>query len=276
MAKKIWGGKKITEIIKDAESKQNDLNSLFNRLQETAVNIEEIAKKVNEKLQFVSLKASEVNNTLVEVKNEKQEIQHFKDEISNLKLVTDELVKTNQTLVKEIKDQLAVVAGGSLSNTFDKRRGVLSESAAKWFRWLLGDILMLVGVAAIVFLELKDIQSLTTGFFLKFSLSFPFIYAAIFFHQQYSKERELEEEYAFKSAVSFSFDAYRKIIVEEVDYEKPDEKMKLLDFVIETIKNIYSPIVKNLHSKKESGESSSTLEKINKMIDNVVGLAKHQ
>ena len=275
MAKKIWGGKKITEIIKDAKGKQNDLNFLFNKSQETVAGIDEIAKKVNEKFQSVSSEANEVGVVLDEVRSEKQEIQILKDEVSGLESAANELVKTNQTLVKEIKDQLAVVTGASLSNTFEGRRKILSSSATKWFWWLLGDILILVAVAAIIFLELKNTQSLTIGFFLKFSLSFPFIYAAVFFHSQYNKEKEIEEEYAFKSAVSFSFDAYRKILVEEINYEKPDEKIKLLDFVIDTIKNIYSPITGNTHPRKVNVESSNTLEKINKIIDNIVGLVKH-
>ncbi len=275
MAKKIWGGKKISEILKDAENKQERINSLFGELQETASKIKNVSDEIDQVSKTTSISATNVENVLSEVRGSRDEIQKLRGGVTQLQSSTEELINANKNLLDEAKEQLAVIAGGSLSNTFEKRRDILSSSAKKWFNWLLIDVLFLIIVAAIVFSELKGSSGLTTSFFLKFSLSFPFIYLAFFFHGQYSRERELEEEYAFKSAVSFSFDAYRKILVEEINYEKSDEKMKLLDFVIDTIKNIYSPIMKNTHSKKDSGESNSTLEKINKIVDNIVGLVKH-
>lgn len=274
MAKKIWGGKKITEIIKDVQEKQGRINLLLGEFQETATKVKNTVAEIDQMSKTVSDNATNIEGVLSEARDSKDEIQKLREEVARLQSSTQELIESNKKLLDESKEQLAVIAGGSLSNTFEKRRVLLNESASKWKNWLLGDIVALVIVAIIIFLELKSNQSLTTGFFLKFSFSFPFIYAAFFFHGQYSKERELEEEYAFKSAVSFSLDAYRKLLNEEIDDEKSDERARLLDFITSTVEKIYSPPINNIKADKSNNGSPETLDKIREIFENIVNLTK--
>lgn len=271
MAKKIWGGKKITEIIKDAEAKREQLNTLFEELQQTATRIKVVADGADKTSESASANAASVESTLTEVRAEQAEISQLKGQITELKVAAEELVQTNEKLATESKEQLAVIAGGSLSNTFEKRREVLGESARKWFFWLLADIAALIVIAFIVFTELRNNQELTTGFFLKFSLSFPFIYAAFFFHGQYRNDKDLEEEYAFKSAVSFSMNAYRKLLNEEIDSEKTEEQSRLLDFITDTIKRLYTPPRRELAygSKKGNLESSGLVGELKDILKTI-------
>lgn len=264
MAKKIWGGKKITEILQDAEEKQQKINSLFTSIQTTAEQINSIARQTDEKLANISTVANNVESSLSNVKGAVEEIHQLKTEVGELKSETSKLLEANQSLIEEIKNQLAVAAGGSLSNTFEKRKKELGDSKEKWFYWLMIDILILAGIAIFVFLELKNNLTITPGFLLKFSLSFPFIYAAVFFHSQYSKERELLEEYAFKSAVAFSFEAYRKILKEEINQEQAEQQNKFLEFIIDSIKKIYtSPReIISRHPNKENSVEMGILEKL--------------
>ena len=272
--RKNWGGKKITEIIKDAEQKQQNIGSLLERVREKASQIESAFQQASEKLSGISSNAANADTIVGNIENTKNEVQQIKDEVVELKVTTRELVETNQSLLEETKNQLAVVAGGVLSNTFEGRRQILGKSATIWFRWLLFDILALILVAVIVFLELKTTQNLTTGFFLKFSLSFPFIYGAFFFHGQYSKERDLEEDYAFKSAVSFSLEAYRKLLKGEIDNGIAEERNKLLDFIINTVKNIYTSPGSGHTRKKNRKVSSDALDDIKEILKNITDLAR--
>lgn len=50
--------------------------------------------------------------------------------------------------------------------------------------------------------SLQVVQVYNAAFYLKLSISIPLIYAIAFCNLQYSLERKLEEEYAFKSSVS--------------------------------------------------------------------------
>lgn len=267
MAKKIWGGKKITDILKDAEIKQKKINDFF-------IDVQNFADKIKSISQLVLDEETKIKNIVSETGISKERINKLEEEVSGLKSSTEELVNTNKEIITQAKDELAYIAGASLSNTFEKRREILNGSADAWFNWLLGDILCLVAVAALVFFELKGSQTLTTGFFIKLSISFPFIYAAIFFHGQYNKERDLEEEYAFKSAVSFSLDSYRKVINEEIDNTIPAERIKLVEFVIDTIKGVYTSPVKQSDLNKSNPQG--TLEKIKDIVESVANLAKHQ
>jgi hypothetical protein len=264
MAKTKWGNKKITEIIKDFETKQIKVNELFNSTQEIVTQITVAATEVNKKIESISLSAGQVEETLSDAKSSTGEIQNIKNEVSELKVSTAELVKTNQLLVEEIKNQLGAAAGGSLSHTFDKRKEDLEKSKDKWKKWFLFNILALFGVALYVFLELKNNQGFSTILSLKISLAFPLIYSAIFFHSQYNKEKEYLEEYAFKSVVSFSLEAYRKLLKEEIDSGQPEERGKFLSFMLEAINKIFtSPrelISKNPH--KEESIEVNILERV--------------
>jgi F0F1-type ATP synthase membrane subunit b/b' len=250
MSKTKWGKKKISEAIKDIETKQLQVRELFENTQKMVEQLSFNSAESDTKLKNILSIESQVNNSVVN-------IQSIQDEIEELKSSTNKILDTNQGLIEEIKNQLAVAAGGVLSNTFEQRKMDLEKSKKKWFNWLVLDIILLVGVAIFVFLELKSNPSITPNFFLKFSLSFPFVYAAFFFHGQYNKERELLEEYAFKSAIAFSFEAYRKLIKEEIDQEKTEEQNKFLDFILNSIKGIYtSPreLMSNYPNKEDSIE----------------------
>jgi len=224
---------------------------------------------VNTQIESIVSSANQAKQTLSDAKSNTEDIQNIKNEVSELKVSTTELVKTNQSLIEEIKNQLGAAAGGSLSHTFDKRKEDLEKSKNKWKKWFLLNILALFGVALFVFFELKNNQGFSTILSLKISLAFPLIYSAIFFHSQYNKEREYLEEYAFKSAVSFSLEAYRKLLKEEINSDQPEEQGKFLGFIVEAINKIFtSPrelISKNPH-KEESIEVS--------MLEKVLGIVK--
>jgi hypothetical protein len=64
------------------------------------------------------------------------------------------------------------------------------------------------------------------AFYLKLSLSLPLIYAITFCTVQYSRERKLEEEYAFKSNISVSLDPYRELVEKLVDKQQPQDREK--------------------------------------------------
>ena len=178
----------------------------------------------------------------------------------------EELLEKSNTLAEEIKTQLGTAAGGSLSHTFNDRKKDLEKSKNNWRKWFLWNIVALFVVALVVFLELKSSQGFSTTLWLKITLAFPLIYSAIFFHSQYNKEREYVEEYAFKSAVALSLQAYRELFKDEIDPDKPEEQERLLDFISSTTKQIYtSPReIIAIHPNKEE---SVELGILNKLID---------
>jgi len=57
-------------------------------------------------------------------------LKRIKD-VEELKTTTEELLSTNKSLVEEIKNQLGIAAGGSLSHTFNDRKEELEESTKR-------------------------------------------------------------------------------------------------------------------------------------------------
>ncbi|MEK7131580.1 MAG: hypothetical protein AAB797_02510 [Patescibacteria group bacterium] len=270
MSKAIWGGKKITEIIKDAEQKKIKLNEFFTESQQVVGKINSAIAEVNKNLAEVSSQAEHAKNTVLNIDETQSSVQQIKGEVEDLKEATNKLIETNKALAEEIKNQLGIAAGASLSHTFNDRKSVLEGSIKKLFRWLIADIIILFFVALFVFLELKSNPALTPNFFLKFTLSFPFIYAAFFFHGQFNKEKQLLEEYAFKAAVSLSLEAYRQLLADEFD--ESEDKTKKVEFMTGVINKIYTSPRESIanHPDKEETIEIDILSKVFDMVKGVV------
>lgn len=97
---------------------------------------------------------------------------------------------------------------------------------------------------------------------MKFTLSFPFIYGAFFFHSQFNKEKQLLEEYAFKSAVSLSLEASRQLL--EDAFNENQDKTKIIEFMTSAINRIYTSPRENIatHPNKEDNIEVDVLDKV--------------
>ena len=75
--------------------------------------------------------------------------------------------------------------------------------------------------------------------------------------KHYSRERSLEEEYAFKSSISISLDRYQRLIKTVVDEAKPEELSEYIAFVIESVNRVFTPPTG--HRTTENEEKSGDL-----------------
>ena len=93
----------------------------------------------------------------------------------------------------------------------------------------------------------------------------PLVYSAVFFHAQHSKAREYLEEYSFKTLVARSLDTCRKILKEDMKGKNAEEEKKYLDFVINSMKNLYTPpreIISKHPVKNEDDVKVGVVEKL--------------
>jgi hypothetical protein len=100
-------------------------------------------------------------------------------------------------------------------------------------------------------------------FFMKLSISLPIIFAITFCSVQYSRERRLEEEYAFKSTISISLEPYQKLVSQMVNHEDADEKAKYTAFIISSINRVFTSPTGLVFDAEESngGETANSLLK---------------
>lgn len=198
-------------------------------------------------------------------------------EYNKLKSQIEALHGSYQELEKLSRDQLGFVSMGTLANSFAERAGNLKESAADWFDRIFNTSLILaiavIGVAAWQVYAEKTL--LEFSFLVRLPIISPVIYYLVFVHSQYSRDKRLFEEYDYKASIAASFEAYRKVIKEEL-YDS-EGLSKKTDFILGTIRDTYSSPMKNILNQESKGEESDktgefnllerTLEVLNKLKD---------
>ncbi len=137
---------------------------------------------------------------------------------------------------------LPASSDNTLWQIFENRKQEVQKARDQWLYLFIANILALFAIAIFIFISLSNGTSFAIAALLEFGVALPLAYSAIFFHAQHSKTREYLEEYAFKALVARSLDTCRKILKEDIG-EKIDavEEKKYLDFVIGSMKNLYTP-----------------------------------
>ncbi len=169
-----------------------------------------------------------------------------------------ELSENSQTTIKEHKDayvrlvgnldelegrirkSIEKATGHSLFHSFQKRQLDLEKAKHIWAYLLGGMVLVSLCASGLFIYSLQFVQVYNAAFYLKLSISLPLIYGIAFCSVQYSRERRLEEEYAFKSNISISLDPYQRLVGELVDKAKPEELAKYTAFIIDSVNRVFT------------------------------------
>lgn len=183
------------------------------------------------------------------------------------KLMNEQLEKDKKTLEEQAKylgDLIGKGVGKSLYHTFDKRKSELNRPVIFWGTLT---ILVTIGLSIFTYFLFYGIDFTKIGWtvYLANTLKLiPMVIVLFFCIRQYQRERNFQEEYAFKSAVALTIDAYSKQI---------EDKDKRDDMIIESVSKVYdSPIAK--HISKEKIKTQSMLKGIEVMKDTVTGVTK--
>jgi len=88
---------------------------------------------------------------------------------------------------------------------------------------------------------------------------------------QYARERKLEEEYAFKSAISISLDPYQELVSKLIKADQPGEQEKFTAFILGAISNVFTSPTDKIFEPKE--KEKLKLEKSLKYVAEIIGSA---
>lgn len=139
-----------------------------------------------------------------------------------------------------IHEKIQLATNFQLFHSFQTRQFSIARSKRFWGWALAACVLASLGLSSYFIWYLQHVQVFNTAFYMKLSISLPIVYAITFCSLQFSHERRLEEEYAFKANISISLDPYRKLVAELIDVNNPVEKAKYSDFVIESINRVFT------------------------------------
>jgi hypothetical protein len=266
----------IESLLEASRSHNNEITSLH-------AGATSLVEKINSLLSMSDEKKDESEELLLEARNsskklletiksytteiEKQNATYSKLELSfNEKL---KFVEDKKTYFEErnqyLDDLIGREVGASLFETFKQRKKELAPSVTFW-KWSV-PVMAFATIAWIFFLFGNgNISEITLEIFAINTLkTIPALFLLLFSISQYSKERHFQEEYAFKSAVALTVNAYAdqlnevankdKLIMESVTeiyktpIDQPKQKEKDSKAAIETAKGL-ADVAKGLVNKR--------------------------
>lgn len=302
ISKSVETDEHFKEIIQNEVVIKGKLASIA-QLEKTSSELAGVVKKSHQETQIAN---SEIGTIRGQIQNHRDAIQKSRDEIGameakiktfyeetekskasiaaskkssedmilNCQKKTEEIITQNQRLQIEIKEHLLKAVGTSLFSAFDARKSSLTIS--KWIWAGLSIIGIVAQIAAIFYLSCYLSQSTlslpfykTPEFLLRVTACIPIIFFIAYSIHQYAKERQYEEMYGFKAALSFSLAPYLDL-VKQLDQNKDSAEQK--KFVIDTIRQIFEdPVSRSLFDSKTL---DATKPFISEILDKVIKLAE--
>ncbi len=233
-------GKISANLSASNESVQNAASSLL-AIQQN----ESTASKLTE---TTAAKEASVNAIEPKIKAFYDLIDDYRAKISTATQVAEETVRENKSstaelivtlkqLEDQIKDQIVRATGHSLFHSFQTRQETLVKSKEFWVKAIAACVILAIGLPVFVIYTSSTHDFI---FFLKLSMSIPIIYALSFCTLQYSRERKLEEEYAFKASISISLEPYKDLVSKLINPAEQTEREKFASFIIESVSKVFT------------------------------------
>jgi len=189
---------------------------------------------------------------------------------------TDSLIGELSKLKDQVREQIQQATGFTLFGAFQSRQNQIAKSKNFWVYAIA--VLVIVSAAVTVWIahEAQYYKASDFAFWIKLSLTVPLGFALTFCTVQYSRERRLEEEYAFKSSISVSLNPYRDLIHSMLAKDEDADQTKYTEFVIDSVRNVFTPPTDKVFDgeKKLGGLTGKTLEQAAEIIGTAVKAAK--
>ncbi|OGY84025.1 MAG: hypothetical protein A2898_02025 [Candidatus Kerfeldbacteria bacterium RIFCSPLOWO2_01_FULL_48_11] len=271
---KIGDANTLKQTIDNATATGKQVDELLKQLNTQKATIEDFVQKFTEINQSVGQSKVAVDEAAASAKEYQAKISEQEKQYTTLKEEVDQLKVRTDDLLSTADEQLGRVSSQVLANSFSSEVKKLEESVDNWFKWLLYSTgaLLIVAISIVIYQIEREGTLIALNFLVKVVLTSPLVYLVTFVSSQYSREKKLLEEYRFKSTIALSFEAYRKLIREEItDMGITEEKKqeRALDFIVNSVGNIYSSPMKNIsdHGAKSDKEGDLPLSQIDKIVD---------
>jgi hypothetical protein len=279
---KIESAAKSAEIASRLEDNVAEFEQSFSKLQtnttsKISIYENEFGEKVDATLAAFDKSSSEF---LSESKQKLDELEQQLAERSDSTIVanaerTQTLIAELETLKGQIKAQIQQATGFALFGAFQARQNEVAKSKRLWAIAIGVLVLISAGVTVWIAHEAQAYSAYSFAFWVKLSLTIPLGFAITFCTVQYSRERRLEEEYAFKSSISVSLNPYRDLVHSILERDGPIDSNKYTDFVIGSVNNVFtSPTERVFESERKPALTKKTFKDVAEVIGTAVKAAK--
>lgn len=186
------------------------------------------------------------------------------------------LMRELATLKESVQEQVTQATGLGQFGAFQSRMNTISAGKYWWAMAVGGLVLIVITLTYFIALHAQQGDLHSAAFWIKLSMNVPLGFLISFCTIQYSRERRLEEEYAFKASISVSLNPYRDLIYSILERDGTLADGTYTKFVVDSVRNVFtSPTEKIFDSpKKFEGVSEKSLKATAELIGTVVKAAK--
>lgn len=247
--------KNAQTIISQMQPKLDNANQMASQIEaknNTAdANLAQILEKKKAAEEFYASVENYKNDMLATSKKSQADYGKLKDEcdtkLAEYSSETQKIIDDNNEYQVQIKDLLSKAVSGGLFKVFNQRQVLLSKGTNFW-KWAVVAATLLVVIGIFVVAWICDAKP-DIIFFVRLGVMIPLAFLMFFAATQYKKERQAEEEYAFKSAISLSLEPYRDLLVRM----RKDDQLEA-DFVKKLMEEVFDNPVMRMFNVEEEEE----------------------
>lgn len=244
----------ITSILSNSSNRDTEISGILNNVKDKVTAIDQ--EIISYQHEFKTIKSQWENIESEFNDNQKQALMYFDK--------AKEHVEYTESRKEEIETLTGMAADGALGSKFHDRENKLTEKIPFWKRLI---ILMTLGTMIWVLIVFTCFPSKFDNEWVNLLVNLlkttPVFILYGFVFKQYSKERNLEEEYAFKSAVAMTLTAYSRMLAEgDRDPNKSRQEM-----ILKSIENLYK--APKIHSEKSESLFSFNTKHLKDSVDAV-------
>jgi len=216
---------KETEQMRDAAIQaHNKTDAVQKQVEQFSTQVNELTTKITDNHKISTKLSNEINTILTGANTDKANLKEILEQLTKSHATASEfeakVIKSSEdleTLIKKTEDLLPGVTSASLASAFGKHKERFRRPKSWWIVVFLVCMACLVAVAApSFFAALSDKpMSKTWGdifrsFAMRLPILIPLVWLAIYAGRNYMLSIRLEEDYAYKEAISMSFEGYKR------------------------------------------------------------------
>ncbi|UOQ96651.1 hypothetical protein MUN81_15550 [Hymenobacter sp. 5317J-9] len=226
----------VRDSEKEASTSNGKISTLLDQTNKT---LDESRKKISQDRKTFEELRGEIASTRKQVSDEFDLLSEHRKEFDNLVVSARTAESHILDQQEEIMRLIGHAADGRLATAFNDREKALSSSVM-WWRWAsLAAVFVAIGWIIFIFYKNPSQDGISINWLILLAnviRTSPAFLLVFFCQSQYTKERNIQEEYAFKAAVSRTVTAYADMI----GTGEINERVRML---METIQRIYIPPV---------------------------------
>ncbi len=231
----------ITNLLSTANAQLTEINTIVSNATNKDTEIDGILKNIKDKVTTVSESITEYEADFTAIKKDNSTLK-LELETAIAKVLEDlkkskegiEFIESNK---EEIVRLTGMAADGALGSKFDQRQDKLEKGLVFWKKSVPGVTVLSVIWVLVVFICLKaNTGDIWINLLINLLKTSPVFILMGFVFSQYKKERNLQEEYAFKSAVAMTLTAYSEMLSNS-DKEDNISRQQMLLKSIEMVYN---------------------------------------